>query len=233
MRAEPLFRPCEPGMAPHPNSVMSVTTSLRRVVYNHNAMLKEDFHRAYRLTKGNRTRRIVDCLRSPGFRAVVIYRMRHWLRDQPFMVRLFLRPLLALPAHRMRWKWGIDISADAEIGPGFQIIHYGGIFVASDVVAGSGLTITHDVTFGFSRARNIQGFPTLGNNVFIAPGAKLAGRIHIGNNVKIGANAVVEKDVPDHAVVQVRPALVVTYQQEQASITPLPESNILSHPSAA
>jgi serine O-acetyltransferase len=197
-------------------------------------MVREDFHKAYRLTKGSKARRGLECLRSPGFRAVVLYRIRHWLNDQSFILRLFLRPLVAIPAHRMRWKWGIDISADARIGPGFQIIHYGGIFIASDVVAGSNLTITHDITFGYSKAKNIQGFPTLGNNVYIAPGAKLAGRIHIGDNVKIGANAVVEKDVPDNAVVQVRPALIVTYSDHPgAQITALPDTNIITRPTAA
>jgi serine O-acetyltransferase len=213
---------------------MTITVLRRQNVYTQSAMLREDFHKAYRLTKGSKARRVFECVRSPGFRAVVLYRIRHWLNDQSFILRLFLRPLVAIPSHRMRWKWGIDISADAQIGPGFQIIHYGGIFIASDVVAGSNLTITHDITFGYSKAKNIQGFPSLGDNVYIAPGAKLAGRIHIGDNVKIGANAVVEKDVPDNAVVQVRPALVVTYSGHPgAQITALPDTNIITRPTAA
>jgi serine O-acetyltransferase len=223
-----------PTHGQHEFCVRAVTALWRQKVYTDRAMLREDIHRAYRLTKGCKASRVFECFRSPGFRAVVYYRIRHWLNAQPFIFRLFLRPLVAIPSHRLRWKWGIDISADAQIGPGFQIIHYGGIFIASDVVAGSNLTITHDITFGYSKAKNIQGFPTLGNNVFIAPGAKLAGRIHIGNNVKIGANAVVEKDVPDNAVVQVRPALVVTYSDHpEAQTPPLPDSIIITHSASA
>ena len=47
--------------------------------------------------------------------------------------------------------------------------------------------------------------------MYIAPGAKIAGRINMGDNVKIGANAVIERDIPDDAVVQIRPMLVVTF----------------------
>jgi len=147
---------------------------------------------------------------------------------------MLLCPFTAIAARRMRWKWGIDIGNSAKIGPGFLIIHYGGIFIAGDVVAGSDLTITHDITLGFSRAKNIQGFPTLGSNVYIAPGAKLAGSISIGNNVRIGANAVVEKNVPDNAVVQARPSLVVTFPGEPEAETARLHSIVqVSHNSAA
>lgn len=177
------------------------------------AMITQDLHRAYRNTNGSRLRRLFECAMSPGVRAVILFRFRHWLKEQPLLIRALLCPFAAVAARRMRWKWGIDIGAEAHIGPGFMIIHYGGIFIAGDVVAGAGLTITHDITLGYSRAKKIQGFPELGNNVYIAPGAKLAGSIKIGDNVKIGANAVVEKDVPDNAVVQMRPALIVTFPE--------------------
>ena len=175
------------------------------------AMLKQDLQRAYSIAKGSRARRIFECLRSPGVQAVVIFRTGQWLRSKPLIVRLLLGPFVGMQRHRIRFKWGIDIGPEAQIGPGFYIWHYGGIFIAGDVVAGSCFTITHDITLGYSQARNILGFPVIGNNVFIAPGAKLAGNIKIGDNAKIGANAVVEKNVPDNAVVQIRPMLVVTF----------------------
>jgi serine O-acetyltransferase len=137
--------------------------------------------------------------------------MGQWLRTKPFPVRLLLKPFVSMQRHHVRGKWGICIGADAQIGPGFHIIHYGGIFVGSDVIAGENFTITHDITLGFSQAKCIQGCPVIGNNVFIAPGAKIAGSINIGDNVKIGANAVIERDIPDNAVVQIRPMLVVTF----------------------
>jgi serine O-acetyltransferase len=174
-------------------------------------MLKQDLYRAYLVANGSRAKRVYECLRSPGVQAIVAYRMGQWLRTKPLPIRLLLWPFVSLQRYHVRGKWGIDINPEAQIGPGFCIWHYGGIFVAGDVIVGKNFTITHDITLGYSQAKNIQGFPVIGDNVFIAPGAKIAGSIRVGNNVKIGANAVVEKNVPDNAVVQIRPMLVVTF----------------------
>jgi serine O-acetyltransferase len=161
--------------------------------------------------EGSKARKILECLRSPGVHAVVVYRWGQWIQKKPLLVRLLLKPFASICRCHIRRAWGIDIGPGARIGPGFQINHYGGIFIAGDVVAGECFTITHDITLGYSRAKTKQGFPVIGNNVYIAPGAKLAGRIRIGNNVKIGANAVVERDIPDNAVVQIHPMLVVRF----------------------
>jgi serine O-acetyltransferase len=59
--------------------------------------------------------------------------------------------------------------------------------------------------------------------VYIAPGAKIAGRIKIGDNVKIGANAVIERDIPDNAVVQIRPMLVATFPNTSFEEPPFTE----------
>src|SRR5512137_529760 len=155
-------------------------------------MVKKDLQRAYSLVSGSRARRVLECVRSPGVRAVVVHRMGQWLRTRPLPVRLLLQPFVSIQRYFLRSRWGIDIGPDANIGPGFHINHYGGIFIAGDVTAGEYLTITHDTTIGYSRAKCRQGFPTIGNNVYIAPGAKLAGKIKIGDNVNIGANAVIE-----------------------------------------
>ena len=179
------------------------------------SMLKQDLQRAYSFAKGSRTRRVFECLRSPGVQAIVAYRLGHWLRAKPLPVRLLLRPFVSIQRHHARGKWGIDIGPEAQIGPGFHIFHYGGIFIAGDVVAGENFTLTHDITLGYSQAKLILGFPVIGNNVYIAPGAKIAGCIKIGNNVKIGANAVIERDIPDNAVVQARPILVATFPKER------------------
>lgn len=186
-------------------------------------MLKQDLQKAYWFAKGSKARKVFACLRSPGVHAVVAFRMGQWLRTKPFPVRVFLKPFVSIQRHHVRGKWGIDIGPEAQIGPGFHIIHYGGIFVPSDLIAGENLTITHDITIGFSQAKCIQGFPVIGNNVFIAPGAKIAGSINIGDNVKIGANAVIERDIPDNAVVQIRPMLVVTFPNTSCAEPPCAE----------
>jgi serine O-acetyltransferase len=174
-------------------------------------MLKQDLQRAYSFAQGSKTRRIFECLRSPGVQAIVAFRMGQWLRTKSLPVRLLLIPFVSIQRHHSRGKWGIDIGPEAQIGPGFHIFHYGGIFIAGDAVVGENFTITHDITLGYSRAKCIQGFPIIGNNVYLAPGAKIAGSIKIGDNVKVGANAIIERDIPDNAVVQIRPMLVVTF----------------------
>ena len=178
-------------------------------------MLKQDLQRACSCMEGSKARKILECLRTPGVHAVVVYRMGQWIQKKSLLVRLLLKPFAYMYRCHIRRSWGIDIGPEAQIGPGFQINHYGGIFIAGDVIAGEFFTITHDITLGYSRAKTKQGFPVIGNNVYIAPGAKLAGRITIGNNVKIGANAVVERDIPDNAVVQIHPMLVVRFPNNE------------------
>ena len=68
-----------------------------------------------------------------------------------------------------------------------------GIVIAAGAIIGKNCFLSHQVTIG----RNRGGAPTIGDNVYIGPGAKIFGAIHIGNNVRIGANCVVLEDVPD------------------------------------
>ena len=77
-----------------------------------------------------------------------------------------------------------------------------GIIVSPDAHIGKNCTIFHQVTIG-NDYRKLENVPTIGDNVTIFPGAKIVGKVHIGNNCKIGANAVVVKDVPDNSLVVV------------------------------
>ena len=95
------------------------------------------------------------------------------------------------------------------IGPGLYIGHFGGIIVSSAAVIGENCNISHGVTIGAAGTRQRGGVPRIGNNVYIGPGAKVFGRITIGNNVKIGANCVVHKDVPENAVVALNPGFEI------------------------
>jgi serine O-acetyltransferase len=119
--------------------------------------------------------------------------------------RVLLSPIYLLLFRRIRIKWGIEIPRSAEIGAGLVISHFGGIVIASEARIGSNVEISHQVTIGISGQGDRRGCPTIGNNVYIAPGAKIFGKIHVENNVKIGANAVVHTDVPDNAVVVLDP----------------------------
>ncbi len=91
-------------------------------------------------------------------------------------------------------------------GPGLSIAHYGSIVVNSGARVGRNCRLHSDVNIGEVAGKA----PRLGDNVYIAPGAKIYGDISIGDNVAIGANAVVNKDVPSDVSVAGVPAKVVS-----------------------
>jgi serine O-acetyltransferase len=97
------------------------------------------------------------------------------------------------------------IGRNADMGPGFVILHSVGVVINTNVRAGRNLVIYHGVTLGAERNRS----PLLGDDVYIGAGAKIIGGVRIGSNVRIGANAVVTKDVPDGATVVGIPARIV------------------------
>lgn len=83
-----------------------------------------------------------------------------------------------------------------------------GIIISGGARIGKNVTICHQVTIGKSRGKA----PVIGDNVFIGPGAKIFGGIHVGNNVKIGANCVVFEDIPDNATVVLSHPRIIEHQ---------------------
>lgn len=174
-------------------------------------MVKRDFSRTYNLSNGSPLRKLLSCYRSHGLHAVIIYRFGCWLARQPLPVKVLLKlPFLYLN-YRTMSKWGIQIDTDAQIEEGFVIFHYGGIFVGGGSVIGNNVSISHNVTIGRSGEGRRRGAPTIGNNVYVAPGANISGKIKVGDNVRIGANAVVNKDIADNSLVQVAPMQIVAF----------------------
>jgi len=113
--------------------------------------------------------------------------------------------------HRKKIKYGIQISMDTKIGKGFYIGHFGSIVVSGGAKIGDNCNISQDVTIGFIPRGKKKGVPVIGDNCYIAPGAKIIGNVKIGNNVAIGANAVVTTDLPDNAVAVGIPAKIISY----------------------
>lgn len=108
-------------------------------------------------------------------------------------------------------KCGADISREATIGPGFYIGHFGGIVIGPDVVLGRNCNISQGVTLGAAAKEGRRGSPVVGDNCYFGAGAVVIGPVRIGNNVAVGANAVVTSDVPDNATVVGAPARVINY----------------------
>ena len=112
-----------------------------------------------------------------------------------------------------RFLTGIEIHPKAKIGKNLFIDHGMGVVIGETSEIGDNVTIYHGVTLGgvspsidSDKQRNVKRHPTLKNNVVVGSGAQILGPISIGENAKVGANAVVTKDVPDNAVMVGMPA---------------------------
>jgi len=145
-----------------------------------------------------------------GFWALCVYRFGH----ARFVVR---NKLLRLPwtllymvlAKLAEVFCGITIGSTAVIGRRLEIEHHGCIVIHGAVRMGDDCMIRQGVTIGNGGRRDPLGAPVIGDRVEVGAGAKLIGRITIGNDVIVGANAVVVRDVPDNAVVGGVPARII------------------------
>ncbi|MFN9111186.1 MAG: serine O-acetyltransferase [Bacteroidota bacterium] len=98
-------------------------------------------------------------------------------------------------------KYGIDISYRTKIGKGLYIGHFGGIVVHGDAEIGENCNLSQGVTIGVLIRGKKAGVPKIGDRCFLGPGATILGGVTIGDDVLIGANAIVTFDVPSNSVV--------------------------------
>lgn len=149
---------------------------------------------------------ILRNLLNPGFRYMFFFRICACLKQRRSL--LYFLPYLLL--RHYKYKYGIEIHPQTKVGAGFYIGHFGGIVVNTNAVIGCNVNISQGVTVGSVNRGRKCGFPTIGNNVYIGPGAKILGNIHVGDNSAIGANAVVLDDVPDNCCVGGIPAKIIS-----------------------
>jgi serine O-acetyltransferase len=170
------------------------------------ADLRADLDR-YHFLEGRPT--VVNIYVCPGAVASVHYRVAHWAWNGRSRLHLAARvPLLIL--HRLVEVWsGVGIAPQATIGPGLYIGHFGEVIVNGDAVLGNNINLSQGVTIGVAGRGERRGNPVIGDRVYVAPGAKLIGPVTVGDDVAIGANAVVTRDVADRAVVGGVPARVI------------------------
>ena len=146
----------------------------------------------------------------PGFHAVVWHRIAHWLWTQ----KLFF--IARLVSNFARWVTLIEIHPGAQIGDRLVIDHGGGVVIGETAVIGDDVTIYHQVTLGgvapsvdSDRQRGQKRHPTVEDGVIIGCGAAVLGPIIVGKESRVGANAVVTKDVPPGVTAVGNPAQVV------------------------
>jgi serine O-acetyltransferase len=172
---------------------------------SHWAALKADLGRTWFYTSGGRVSKVLKCLRTPGVHAVVVLRFGQWSRSLPLLFRIVFDPVYFVLNLLIQILWGIELPRATRVGPGLFIGHFGGITVSSQTVIGKNFSLSQNVTIGIAGSGERTGVPVIGDDVYVAPGARLIGKITIGNNVKIGANAVIYKDIPDNSVAVLDP----------------------------
>ncbi|MGF2952141.1 serine O-acetyltransferase [Mycobacterium sp. THU-M116] len=140
----------------------------------------------------------------PGVHAIWGHRISHWLWKRG--ARVTARALAELT----RILTGVDIHPGAHLGSGLFIDHATGVVIGETAEVGDDVTMYHGVTLGGSGADTGKRHPTIGDRVTIGAGAKILGAIKIGDDSRIGANAVVVKPVPSSAVVVGVPGQVIS-----------------------
>lgn len=144
----------------------------------------------------------------PSIHALIFHRRAHFLykRHLFFLARLI--------SQISRFITGIEIHPGAKIGKGLFIDHGMGVVIGETAEIGDNVTIFHGVTLGGTGKDKGKRHPTVGNNVVIGAGAKILGPIKIGDGAKIGANAVVLKEVPSKATAVGIPARIIMTRPE-------------------
>lgn len=143
-------------------------------------------------------------LNSPGLHAIWAFRLAHHLWLAGGLGKPVARILMTL----VRAVTGVEIHPGATIGRRFFIDHGMGVVIGETAEVGDDVMLYHGVTLGGRSLAKVKRHPTLGDRVTVGAGARILGAIYVGDDVQIGANSVVVKDIPAGAVATGIPAAV-------------------------
>jgi len=152
-------------------------------------------------------RAIARVLLTDGTPAMILYRLMQWSG------RHRLAPLEMVFNRLNSIFCNCVIGRGADFGPGFVLIHATGVVINGRVRGGADVKLEHQVTIGAERRES----PVLGDDVFVGAGAKIVGAVRLGTGARVGANAVVVKDVPAFSTVVGIPARVVRVREGLAT----------------
>lgn len=152
--------------------------------------------------------RIAVC--STGFRCGLLYRVAHLGR---FRMGFIGRIVAAILCWLIRHGYGCTLSPKARIEGGLILPHPHGIVIGPDVAIGPRAWVFHNVTIGGAPGKT--GRPTIGRDARIYPGAVISGPIQLGDDVVIGANVVITRDVADGAVVRAPDPVIHSLYEER------------------
>lgn len=139
----------------------------------------------------------------PGVHALILHRLAH------FLWSIKLKLIARIFSHLARILTGIEIHPGAQIGRRFFIDHGMGVVIGETAIIGDDCTLYHGVTLGGTTWKKGKRHPTLRDNVIIGAGAKVLGPITLGNNSKVGSNAVVVTDIPNDSTAVGIPAKII------------------------
>jgi len=146
-------------------------------------------------------------LTYPGVKAIFFHRIANFFSKAGFAL------IARIVSQSSRFLTGIEIHPAAKIGKNFFIDHGMGVVIGETSEIEDNVTLYHSVTLGgispsiiSGEQRGVKRHPTLKNNVVVGSGAQILGPVIVGEFAKIGANAVVTRDVPDHAIMVGVPA---------------------------
>lgn len=143
-----------------------------------------------------------------SFQITFWFRLGSYLKRKNGFHSKILYGIVFLIHKKNMYKTGIQLPIGTDVGEGLVFPHFSCIVINSDCTIGKNCKIFQGVTIGSKRGEN-GGCPTIGNNVVISSGAKVIGKIAIGDNVMIGANSVITKDIPDDSVAAGNPAQII------------------------
>jgi len=164
--------------------------------------IKEDINSVFHRDPAARNKlEIILCY--PGLHAIWLHRLAHilWRKNWCLLARFI--------AHLARFFTGIEIHPGAQIGRRFFIDHGNGVVIGETCEVGNDVTLYQGVTLGGTSLNGGKRHPTLGDGVVVGAGAKILGPFKVGDNAKIGSNAVVTKEVPAGATVIGIPGYVI------------------------
>jgi len=146
-------------------------------------------------------------LTYPGVKAIFFHRIANFFSKAGFAL------IARIVSQFSRFLTGIEIHPAAKIGKNFFIDHGMGVVIGETSEIEDNVTLYHSVTLGgispstnSGEQRGVKRHPTLKNNVVVGSGAQVLGPVIVGEFAKIGANAVVTRDVPEHAIMVGVPA---------------------------
>ena len=166
-----------------------------------NDLIKSDLYRYY----GGEKIGLREKSQLFGFKYTKVLRKTHYWKDK----NKCLYYLYAYRLSRLQLKYGFQISTSSIIGKGLYIGHFGTVVVNPNAVLGDNVNLSPNVVIGKQNRGNKKGSPCLGDSVWVGSGAKIVGKIVIGDDVLIAPNAYVNFDVPSHSIVIGNPGKIV------------------------